>query len=280
MRTITFQGKKLTLVGRKISLGEFAPDFHVVAQDMQEKSLADFQDKIKVVTSFPSLDTSVCDLQVKEFNQRAGGLSSDVVIVAISKDLPFAQKRFCEHFAIKNIDVLSDYKTSSFGINYGLLIKELNLLARSVMVLDRNNVIRYVQVVEELTSAPNYKEVMDQLKKVVQHPTTAQKFTPHHCVPCEGRVVPLSKEEVGKALSKQKGWQWIEEKKIVKEFVFPDYLEAQYFLDLIALVAQEEGHHPTLTLLYDKVKVTLSTHAAGGVTDNDLIMAGIIDSLL
>jgi thiol peroxidase len=278
---VIFQGKPLTLVGRKIKMGAEAPNFHVVSQDLQEKSLDDFPNKIKVVTSFPSLDTSVCDLQVKEFNHRAAALSDRVIVLAISKDLPFGQKRFCEHFAIKNISVLSDYKTSSFGINYGLLIKELNLLARAVMILDQNNVIHYVQIVEELTHSPNVDGAMDHLKKVLKQPSSVGKTASAlHCIPCEGKAAPLPKEKVQKMLSKLHRWQLVEEKKIVKEFVFPDFSEAKYFLDLIALIAEEQGHHPTLALMYGKVKITLWTHAALGLTDNDFIMAELIDSLL
>lgn len=280
MREITFQGKPLTLVGRNLEIGQVALNFHVVTNELKEKSLEDFGDTIKLVTSFPSLDTSVCDAQVKEFNKRASGLSKEIVLVAISKDLPFAQKRFCDHFLIKNLFVFSDYQTSSFGINYGLLIKELNLLARSVMILDKNNIIRYRQIVKELTQPPNYDDVMKYLEEVVKHPTIKGKNElPTHCIPCEGKVKPIAMEKVKSFIVHAKGWECIDEKKLVKEFVFPEYIDARYFLDLIANIAEEERHHPTLTLTYNKVKVTLSTHAAGGVTDNDLVMARIIDSL-
>ncbi|MCM8798875.1 MAG: thiol peroxidase, partial [Candidatus Omnitrophica bacterium] len=125
MRKIKFKGSPLTLVGRILEKGKIAPDFKVLSSDLKEITLKDFKDKIKIVTSFPSLDTSVCDLQVKEFNKQATNFSEDIVVLGISKDLPFAQKRFCEMNNIKNLSILSDYKYSSFGINYGLLIKEL-----------------------------------------------------------------------------------------------------------------------------------------------------------
>ena len=127
-RTVTFEGNPLTLVGRNIAAGMTAPDFQVVTGGLEARSLKDFAGKIKIVTSFPSIDTPVCDLQVKEFNKKAAELSEDVVVLGISKDLPFAQARFCDMNGIEKVTVLSDYKSSSFGINYGLLIKELKVV--------------------------------------------------------------------------------------------------------------------------------------------------------
>jgi thioredoxin-dependent peroxiredoxin len=171
-QTITFKGNAVTLVGRVLKNGVQAPDFRVTAQDMQEVKLSDFEGKIKVITTFPSLDTPVCDLQVKEFNKRAGDLSKEVVVIGISKDLPFAQQRFCDSFEIEKIKVVSDYKTTSFGINYGLLIKEMNLLARSVIILDTNNVVRYIQIVPELSTAPDYAAALNKLDEVIKSPAS------------------------------------------------------------------------------------------------------------
>ncbi|MDD5692566.1 MAG: thiol peroxidase [Candidatus Omnitrophica bacterium] len=277
---ITFQGNPLNLAGRVLKVGAIAPDFKVVAQDLKEARLSDFKDKIKIVTSFPSIDTKVCDLQVKEFNKIATGLSADVLIIGISKDLPFAQQRFCEAFEIKNIKVLSDYKTGSFGINFGLLIRELNLLARSIIILDKNNLVRYIQIVKELSSPPDYQEALNQLQVIIKNPALAAKEQlPAHCKPCEGGVSALSSGEISKMLSWIQGWQLVEDKKLVKEFKFSDFIEAKYFLDLISIIAEEQGHHPTFTLAYNKLKITLTTHAASGLTENDFIMAGIIDEL-
>ena len=163
---ITFQGKPLTLIGNLVNIGMPAPDFEVVSQDLKTVRLSDFNGKTKVISSFPSLDTPVCDLQVKEFNKHAAAFSSDIVVIGISKDLPFAIKRFCSENSIKNEVVLSDYKTSSFGMKYGLLIEELNLLARSVQIIDKDNVLRYRQVVQELTMPPVYDEVLKALKGI------------------------------------------------------------------------------------------------------------------
>ena len=295
-RKITFKGSPLTLVGRNIKVGNAAPYFRVIAQDLKEVSLVDFsrpeinpadgiplpagKGKVKLITSFPSIDTPVCDLQVKEFNKRAAGLSSDIVIIGISKDLPFAQARFCQANDIKNILTLSDYKFSSFGINYGLLIKELNLLARAIIIVDRNDVLRYIQIVKELTSAPDYNDALKNLEQVCKNPQgEIQPELPAKCKACEGGIPALPKDKIERLLAQFRGWQLVEDKKIVKEFKFKDFVEAKYFLDLVSVVAEEQGHHPNLTLIYNKLKITLTTHSSGGLTENDFIMAKIIDEL-
>lgn len=279
-RTVTFKGSPVTLVGRDITVGIRAPSFKVTSLDLQEITLGNFQGKIKIITSFPSLDTPVCDLQVKEFNKRAALLASEIVIIGLSKDLPFAQKRFCSENAIKNVIVASDYKTSSFGINYGLLIKELNLLARSVLIVDKFDALRYIQIVEELTHAPDYEDALKALGEVIQNPVLkVQEGLPDHCKPCEGGVAPLPKDKVETLLAKYRGWELIEDRKLVKEFKYKDFIEAKYALDLLAVIAEEQGHHPTFTLIYNKLRIALTTHAAGGLTENDFIMAKIIDEV-
>ncbi|MBM3254901.1 MAG: thiol peroxidase [Candidatus Omnitrophica bacterium] len=280
LEKVTFKGAPLTLVGRSLKENTPAPDFIVVSQDLKEKSLADFSAKIKIITFFPSLDTPVCDLQVKEFNKKASGISPEVVIIGISKDLPFAQQRFCEAFEIKNVSLLSDYKTSSFGINYGLLIKELNLLARGALILDKNNILRYRQVVGELTAAPDYAAALGALEAVLENPALPiVNELPNKCKPCTEGMPSLAQDKIKKLLAQYRGWELVEDKKLVKEFKFKDFLEAKYFLDLVAVICQEQGHHPHISLGYAKLKITLTTHAAGGLTDNDFILAGMIDQL-
>ena len=283
-KTIQFKGTPLTLVGRRITPGDSAPDFRVVSADSKETTLADFGSKIKVITTFPSLDTPVCDLQVKEFNKKALEFSSDIVVLGISKDLPFAQKRFCSENEIKNVSVLSDYKYSSFGINYGLLIKEMNLLARSVLIIDKNNIVRYARIVEELSTPPDYEDALKNLKEVMNNPGLAKtEGLPAKCKPCEGGVQALPKEQIEKLLAQVRGWQLVEDPvkgaRIVKEFKFSDFAQAKYFLDLVSVIVEEQGHHPVLTLINNKLKITLTTHAANGLTENDFIMAGIMDGL-
>lgn len=169
-RTITFQGNPLTLAGDIPQAGSKAPAFTVTSQDMKDVALAAFKGKVKLISTFPSLDTPVCDLQVKEFNKRAAGLSSEVAVIGISKDLPFAQKRFCSENGIKNETVLSDYKVSSFGLAYGLLIEGLMLLTRSVLIIDKDDVVRYVQVVPEITTPPDYNAAIKALEEVIKQP--------------------------------------------------------------------------------------------------------------
>lgn len=279
-RTITFKGNPLTLVGRSVGEADAAPDFRVLAGDLKEVRLSQLKGPIKIITSFPSIDTPVCDMQVKEFNKRATSLSDEVVVLGISNDLPFAQKRFCEANDIARVAVLSDYLYSSFGINYGLLIKELRLLARAVCILDRNSVVRYIQIVGELTVPPDYDRAIEKLHEVVATPALrAAGVQAARCAPCEGGVRALPRDAAERSAARIKGWELVEGAKLRKEFRFKDFVEAKYFLDLLAMLAEDQGHHPVMTLGYDSVRVTLTTHAAGGLTENDFIMAGIIDEV-
>ena len=168
MEKITFQGNALTLAGKAVKVGDVAADFSVADKDLKEVKLADFKGKIKIFTTFPSIDTPVCDLQVREFNKRAVGLDKEVIVVGISKDLPFAQSRYCAAHGIDKVVMLSDYKNSSFADNYGVLIKELNLLARTIMIVDKNDKLVYRQVVSEITHAPDYDEALKKLAEVVK----------------------------------------------------------------------------------------------------------------
>ena len=164
---ITLEGNTVTLRGKQIAVGDTAPDFKAVTRDMNDAHLSDYKGKIRIVTSFPSLDTSVCDLQVKEFNKQAASLTDDVKIIGISMDLPFAQARFCDSFSITNVTLLSDYKYHSFAEQYGLLINELRLLARTVIIIDKSDVVKYVQIVDEVTHAPDYTDALTQLKTLL-----------------------------------------------------------------------------------------------------------------
>ena len=165
---VTFKGARLNLTGRRVREGGRAPDFKLISQDLKEVTLSDFDGKVKIINFFPSLDTPVCDLQVKEFNKKAAGLSPDIVVIGVSKDLPFAQARFCSLNQIKNEVVLSDYRFSSFGRNYGVLIKELNLLARGSLIIDKQRKIRYIQLVEEITHSVDFDQVFNKLQEVLK----------------------------------------------------------------------------------------------------------------
>ncbi|HSR12374.1 MAG TPA: thiol peroxidase, partial [Thermodesulfobacteriota bacterium] len=142
---VTFKGTPMTLVGEGVKVGDRAPDFIVTDNAMQPAGLEAFRGKIKIISSVPSLDTPVCDMETRRFNQEAGDLPDKVVILTISMDLPFAQKRWCGAAGIEKVKTLSDFKNHSFGCAYGVLIKELKLLARAVFLVDDQDIVRYVE---------------------------------------------------------------------------------------------------------------------------------------
>jgi len=163
--TITFKGNPVALAGRWPKVGDPAPDFTVLGNDLSAVKLSDFKGKTLVICSVPSLDTSVCDMEVRKFNERATSLGSDVAVLAVSMDLPFAQKRWCGAAGVKNVQTLSDHRAASFGNAYGVLIEDLRLLARAVFVVDKKGQIRYIQIVKELSSEPDYEAALTALKE-------------------------------------------------------------------------------------------------------------------
>ena len=164
---ITMKGNPLTLLGQEVREGQKAPDFTALATDLSPVSLASLRGKVVVLASVPSLDTSVCDLETRRFNQEAAGLGPDVRILVVSMDLPFAQGRWCGAAGIENLRTLSDHRDAAFGLAYGVLIKELRLLARAVFVVDRQGVVRYTQLVKETATEPDYASVLAAVRKVV-----------------------------------------------------------------------------------------------------------------
>ena len=164
---ITMKGNPLTLLGPGLKVGDKAPDFEALDNDLSAVRFSSFQGKVRVIASVPSLDTPVCDVETRRFNQEAGDLGSDVVILTLSMDLPFAQKRWCGAAGVDKVVTLSDHRDASFGTAYGVLIKELRLLARSVFVVDREGVIQYVELVKDLTEEPHYDAVLGAVKKLV-----------------------------------------------------------------------------------------------------------------
>ena len=163
---VSFKGAPLTLLGEEPKIGGKAGDFTVLDGELKEAGLKDFSGKVKVISVTPSLDTPVCDLQARRFNQEAAKLPADVVILNISMDLPFAITRFCTAAGIDRVKAYSDHREASFGIAYGVLIKEIRLLARSIFIIDRSDVIKYIQIVPELTQHPDYDRALDELKKL------------------------------------------------------------------------------------------------------------------
>ena len=157
---ITFLGGPLTLVGPEVKVGEKAPDFTVLDNGLGAKTLKDFAGKTVVISVTPSLDTPVCDMQLRKFNDGATKLGDDVVVLNVSMDLPFANKRFCGAAGIDRATTLSDHRDASFGTAYGVLIKELRLLARSIFVVGKDGVVKYVEIVPEVTHNPDFAKAL------------------------------------------------------------------------------------------------------------------------
>jgi len=164
---ITMKGNPLTLIGKQPKVGEHAPDFEVLDNDLSPVRLSSFRGKVCVIASVPSLDTPICDMETRRFNEEAGILGPEVAILTISMDLPFAQKRWCGAAGVDKVTTLSDHLSASFGEAYGVLIKELRLLARAVFVVDGDGVVQYVQIVKEVTAEPDYEDVLGALKKLL-----------------------------------------------------------------------------------------------------------------
>jgi len=153
---VTFKGSPLTLVGEEIRLGDEAPNFTVLDSDLSPFEFRPAEGKIFIIASVPSLDTPVCDREVRRFNDEATKLGPDVEILTISMDLPFAQKRWCGAAGIERVRTFSDHRDASFGSAYGVLVKELRLLARAVFVVAPDGKIKYVEIVKEMTDEPDY----------------------------------------------------------------------------------------------------------------------------
>ena len=164
---ITMHGNPLTLAGNEIKAGDSAPDAVLLDNDLSPVNISSYKGKVCVISSVPSLDTPVCDIETRRFNQEAEELGDDVVILTVSMDLPFAQKRWCGAAGVERVITLSDYKDASFGEAYGMLIKELRLLARTVFVIDRDGTVKYVQIVNEVSEEPDYAAVIEEVKKLV-----------------------------------------------------------------------------------------------------------------
>ena len=164
---ITMRGNPLTLIGQEIKPGNPAPDFELLDNELTPVRLSSFRGKVVIISAVPSLDTPVCDMETRRFNSEAANLSEDIVILTISMDLPFAQKRWCGAAGVDKVVTLSDHRDAEFGKAYGVLIKELRLLARAVFVVDAEGVVRYVQLVREIAEEPDYDAVISAAKNWV-----------------------------------------------------------------------------------------------------------------
>ena len=164
---ITFKGNPMHVCGPELNVGDQAPDFQVVDNGLQPVTKETAAGKVRLITVVPSIDTPVCDTMSRRFNEEAAQLPEAVEIYTVSLDLPFAQARWCGAAGIERVKMLSDYQDRSFGLNYGVLIKELKLLARAVFVIDSSGKIAYQEIVKEVTDEPNYTAALDAVRKLV-----------------------------------------------------------------------------------------------------------------
>lgn len=160
------KGNPLTLLGKEIKKGDKAPDFVVTDSALKPRKLSEFAGHTRILSIFPSVDTSVCSAQAHRFNKEASGLKN-TKILTISNDLPFALKRFCSAEGIENLEMLSDHKDLDFGYKYGFVIEEMRLLARGVVVIDKNDVVQYVEYVPEFSHEPEYDKALAVAKSLV-----------------------------------------------------------------------------------------------------------------
>jgi thiol peroxidase len=298
-RNVTFENNPLTLIGRRLDVNDAAPACTLANHETDEISLDSFGRRVRLVHFFTSLDTPVCDLQVREFDRRAGALVTagsgaaalrdlgpdparpegfPPVVIGVSMDLPFAHKRFSETFGIRYSVLLSDHRYASFGINYGLLIKEWNLLARGCLIIDRANIIRYMQLGEEISDPPDFDDAFDTLGEVLEHPGSPNPGGASSGSAAQ-KALPLPGDALGPMLERVPGWALADCSRISRKYRFKDFADAKQFLDMVSRIAEEHNHHPSFSLDYNRLEVTLTTHSAGGLTKNDFIMAEIINQL-
>jgi thiol peroxidase len=166
-RKVTLSGNPVNLIGTPLEIGQKAPEFQAVDLNLKPYSFNMQREKVSVISAVGSLDTAVCDAETRRFNEEAARLGDQVEIITISRDLPFAQKRWCGAAGIDRVKVVSDYKDASFGMKYGVLVEESKLLARAVFVIDRQGIIRYIQLVPEIGQEPDYDSVIDAVKELL-----------------------------------------------------------------------------------------------------------------
>lgn len=166
-KNITFKGNLITVSGTELKAGDSAPSFKLTGLGLEDVTIDEYSGKILILSVVPSLDTPVCSVQTKKFNVEAGKLSEKIVILTVSMDLPFAQKRWCGLEEVENVQVASDYKYRDFGSKYGVIISELGLLTRAVFVIDQNKKVAYVEYVKEVTEEPDYSAALQAAQRLV-----------------------------------------------------------------------------------------------------------------
>jgi len=164
---VTFKGNPVTLAGTPIKKGDEAPDFQALDNELAPKKLSDYNGKIRILSVFLSIDTGPCSRQTRKFNEEAAKLGDDVVILSVSNDLPFALGRFCGAEGIDNVITLSDHKDLDFSTKYGFLVEDFRLLARGVVVIDKNNKVQYVEYVPEISEEPDYDSALKAVKELL-----------------------------------------------------------------------------------------------------------------
>jgi len=275
-RTIYKTGKPVSLSGRNIYINKYAPDFTAVDGNADDFRFSDLKDKIKIITSFSSLDTPICDLQLKRFNKEAENSADKIIIIGISNDLPFTQKKFCETNNIKKAIVLSDYKYSSFGINYGLLIKELNLLARAALIINQDNVIKYIQIANEISSHLDYDDAVINLKKIISDKT---KINDLKIEKIKENPRKLTNDEIIEFINRNRSWISMENRSLKRTYNFNNYNDTKHFVRLLIQITNEQNHHADICVKYNKIDIELTTHKINALSNNDIIMAEIINEL-
>ena len=161
----TMRGNPMTLVGQELKVGQKAPDARLIGKGLAPVMLSQFKGKVRLISTVPSLDTPVCDMETRRFNEEASKLPGGVEILTVSMDLPFAQARWCGASGVDKVTMLSDWQTAEFGEKYGTLIKELKLLSRAVFVVDKNDNVTHVEYVTEVANQPNYDAALNAIKK-------------------------------------------------------------------------------------------------------------------
>lgn len=163
---VQLNGTPLTLLGKEINIGDNAIDFTVLQADSTPLSLSDTKGKVRVISVVPSIDTPVCDMQTGRFNHEAAQYDN-IVILSISVDLPFALQKYCAAKDINNVKTLSDHRDLDFGLKYGFVIEELRLLSRGAVVIDRENIVRYVEYTPNVENQPNYDKILEVAKQYI-----------------------------------------------------------------------------------------------------------------
>ena len=166
LNVVKFAGNPMTLLGKEIKVGDTALDFTALTPSLETLSLSDTKGQVRIISVVPSVDTSVCDIQTRWFNEEAAKIEN-LIVLSISVDLPFALKKYCATKGIENIKVLSDHKDLDFGLKYGFVIEELRLLARGIVIIDQNDIVRYVEYVPNVSDHPDYDKVLSVIKEYI-----------------------------------------------------------------------------------------------------------------